>query len=924
MKLQNKLLMLYAVCTVLILVAMGSLLYSQLKQDQIDTLQIEVNKQLQNLDFAMSAFFDEAKNDIRTLVSHETVRTRNDTEFTSFLNAVEKEFTYQIGPLEEQIIRILNAFRTTHPYVNSVYMGRSNGSFVRSHKRKRPTRYDPRQRPWYKLGLANPGKVMITSPYASVTTSDVNIGVVTALVDRTGSVYGVIGADVTLENLTDYIADYKVGLQGKILLTDDKGTILASGIPQQRFIQLESVFPDHTNFILDNDQGVLNITASNERYVFIFITSAKLKWKLAAMIPEQQIHQKVYRSVRQNLSALFIALVLLSALTLVGLYRFVLYPVQSLTKGTVQITETGDLNHRIKSTSSDELGTLTQFINEMLRVIQNTKEELISSNKKLEDQRIHLEEVVQQRTAELEAANIELTNEIAVRKDSESRYRSLYENAGEAILVAQDGRWRFVNPQAERLFGYDRNTMVDMQIRRTVHPDDQEMVMTRHEQRLRGLSPPTEYSFRIIDSLDRTKWVELKVAGFQWDDKPATLCFMTDISEKVAAQKALQTQKAYLEQLFQTAPEAISLVNAEDRVTRVNTEFIRMFGYSEEEALGHSLDNLIIPAALREEGKALKSQIASGDIVLAETVRQCKDGTMIDVSVTGTSIVIDGQLQGVYAIYRDISERKRTEIELKAAKEAAELSNEKLKELDKLKSMFIASMSHELRTPLNSIIGFTGIMVQGMTGPLNEKQKDHLTRVYNSAKHLLDLITDVIDISKIEAGRIDIFKEDLVLSELVEEAVIFIEPQLEAKELQLEVTVPDDLHMLTDRKRLLQCLINYLSNAVKFTETGGITVEAGLSGEQIEITVTDTGIGISQQDQAKLFEAFERLDSHLRVKAGGTGLGLYLTRKLTTEILGGEIFVRSQLGKGSTFGLQIPITLNSRDNRTVLTEEDNL
>ncbi len=253
---------------------------------------------------------------------------------------------------------------------------------------------------------------------------------------------------------------------------------------------------------------------------------------------------------------------------------------------------------------------------------------------------------------------------------------------------------------------------------------------------------------------------------------------------------------------------------------------------------------------------------------------------------------------------------KRTEIDKKLFE-----ANQNLKKLDQLKSMFIASMSHELRTPLNSIIGFTGVIVQGMTGPLNAKQQDHLTRVYNSAKHLLALITDVIDISKIEAGRIDVFTEDIILSEVISEAVINIDPQLKAKNLEIDISVPADLQMRTDRKRLLQCLINYLSNAVKYTETGRIGVKARTCEENVEILVSDTGIGIPPEDQIRLFEAFERLDSHLRVKAGGTGLGLYLTRKLATEILGGETLFNSQKDRGSTFGLLIPMNLEATGNR---------
>lgn len=251
------------------------------------------------------------------------------------------------------------------------------------------------------------------------------------------------------------------------------------------------------------------------------------------------------------------------------------------------------------------------------------------------------------------------------------------------------------------------------------------------------------------------------------------------------------------------------------------------------------------------------------------------------------------------------------EMEQRIAARTIELTtaNIKLKELDKLKSMFIASMSHELRTPLNSIIGFTGMTLQGLSGELNDEQKDNLARVYKSAKHLLALITDVIDISKIEAGRVEAFLEQVSLKDVVEEAVASVEPLAKEKGLVLELRIPADVILTTDRKRLLQCLLNILSNAVKFTESGKISVTSSESEGYLTITVNDTGIGIAEKDLPKLFEAFERLDSHMRVKAGGTGLGLYLTRKLATDILHGTVSVQSREGEGSTFSLRVPLNM---------------
>jgi len=225
---------------------------------------------------------------------------------------------------------------------------------------------------------------------------------------------------------------------------------------------------------------------------------------------------------------------------------------------------------------------------------------------------------------------------------------------------------------------------------------------------------------------------------------------------------------------------------------------------------------------------------------------------------------------GFVSTYTDISQRKTWEKSIAEAKEMAEASNAKLRELDKLKSMFIASMSHELRTPLNSIIGFTGLVLEGVEGDINDKQRDDLTRVRKAGRHLLGLITDVIDISKIESGRLEVFPETIILDELLDEAVKTIETDAVRKGIFIGVDAPRDLEIYTDRKRLLQCLLNYLSNAVKYSETGTVRVSVQELDGLIEISVCDTGIGIADDDIPRLFDAFERMDSHLRVKAGGT------------------------------------------------------
>jgi hypothetical protein len=210
MTLRKKLLAMYSLTSLCILLIIGFWTYFEFQRAQIVSIQKNIENQLELLDFSLTNFFIEAENDVQALSEDKLIASSEGNNFTNFLNADEKPFQYNFGPLEQSIIDLLNTYRTSRTYVNSVYIGYENGDFVRSHPRSAPTQYDPRSRPWYILARGNPDRIMLTEPYQSLTSPDVNIGIEKALLNQKGEIFGVIGADITLVNLTDYISGSKL------------------------------------------------------------------------------------------------------------------------------------------------------------------------------------------------------------------------------------------------------------------------------------------------------------------------------------------------------------------------------------------------------------------------------------------------------------------------------------------------------------------------------------------------------------------------------------------------------------------------------------------------------------------------------------------------------------------------------------------
>jgi signal transduction histidine kinase len=278
-------------------------------------------------------------------------------------------------------------------------------------------------------------------------------------------------------------------------------------------------------------------------------------------------------------------------------------------------------------------------------------------------------------------------------------------------------------------------------------------------------------------------------------------------------------------------------------------------------------------------------------------------GLALLISLVG-GVLLKVQVNARTRELRQINQEMEQRIKLRTA----ELANamEKAQAADRIKSAFLATMSHELRTPLNSIIGFTGIILQGIVGPLNDEQKKQLNMVRGSAQHLLSLINDVLDISKIEAGQLQIADENFDLRSAIEKTVESARPLAGKKGLELICAISPEIETIAgDRRRVEQILLNLISNAIKFTEKGSVKIECEPEGVNVTIRVIDTGIGIKTQDMEAIFQAFQQIDSGMTRKYEGTGLGLSISKRLV-ELMGGQIRVTSVWGAGSTFSFSLP------------------
>ena len=409
-----------------------------------------------------------------------------------------------------------------------------------------------------------------------------------------------------------------------------------------------------------------------------------------------------------------------------------------------------------------------------------------------------------------------------------------------------------------------------------------------------------------------------------------------DVTKQKEAERALASQEALYRTLIEAAPQIIWVADADGQVALLNKAWREFSGLSDEESLGTRWAEALHPEDLPDVLAKWERAYGHGETYRGECRFRAKDGSYQTFIFIGAPVRDDsGNIINWVGINTNIADRVEAEIALQEAKDAAEYAN-------RAKSEFLATMSHELRTPLNAIIGFSEILRDEILGTINDEQRDLVLDIHTSGNHLLAMINDILDLSKIEAGKMDLQLEHFSVKEAVMEVNTIVNALANKKQIQLTLEFDQDVSIQADKIKFKQILYNLLSNAIKFTDEGGeVNTKFEVSEAALLGSVTDTGVGISAQDREKLFQPFTQLDASSTRSHSGTGLGLSLTNRLI-QLHGGKIWVDSEINEGSTFSFTFPLHQRKEkvgitgldgssaeaatafdDNRTILVAEDN-
>jgi two-component system, cell cycle sensor histidine kinase PleC len=482
------------------------------------------------------------------------------------------------------------------------------------------------------------------------------------------------------------------------------------------------------------------------------------------------------------------------------------------------------------------------------------------------------------------------------------QFRRIVEDSLQGIVVHR-GKPLYVNQALVNLLGLvsREEFLATDSVLDHIHPDDHALVREQMALRISGAAPVAHYDFRLRHRDGSTVWVHCTGQSIAWNGAPAAIASLYDITQRKRAEEALRRSEKLFVTVFHASPDMISLTTLRDgRYVDVNDSFLRMFGHERDQLIGRTAAEIGFWADPSFRTRLVDTLKRDGVVRDAETTARTKGGAIRHLTFS-IEVIRFEQEELLLAVGRDITDRRRHEEELRQSKEAAELAN-------RSKSEFLANMSHELRTPLNAILGFSEVIRDQLFGPIGTAQyADYANDINTSGQHLLQIINDLLDLSKLEAGKIELSEEELSLASVIEDCLRLVRGRAGNVGVALKVVLPPELPGLRADGRLLkQILINLLSNAVKFTPPAGtITVGAAVLPGRLELSVADTGIGMDAEGIAVALTAFGQVDSSLTRAHQGTGLGLPIARSLA-RLHGGDLTIDSALGRGTTVRVSLP------------------
>jgi PAS domain S-box-containing protein len=631
--------------------------------------------------------------------------------------------------------------------------------------------------------------------------------------------------------------------------------------------------------------------------------------KIGSVIIKSNL-EPLKEALYRNMYMVFFVLAVTSPLAFIlsmKLQKIISKPILDLTNTANEVSKNKEYSIRAKKQNDDEIGILIDTFNNMLKQIQQRDQQLLNVNETLEEK-------VKERTKKL-------TAEVNQRKQAQKEISEITQRMKIATDSGKIGIWEMDiktgkviwDDLLKSIYGLEpedfQNTYqfwLDL-----LHPDDRQTASNAVQDAIKN-KQQAQYEFRIITPKGQLRYLKSSaVVVTDLDDNPKKMVGATyDVTETKLYEKALKESETKHRALYEMSSDAIMLWSLKTgKFVSANPATVRLFGENCEQDLlnkspfEYASDNMIKGKSAEEYAKEIIDQAIKNGHVSTEFIHKKIDGTTFPSSVILSHIVIDNE-EYIQATVRDISELKEYEQSLRKAKLQAENS-------DRAKSEFLANMSHEIRTPMNAIIGFTELLADE---DLGEENLEKLKIIKDAGDNLLALINDILDLSKIEAGK---FETEITACS-IEEALGSIEsmmtPKAKEKGIDFKVITATDLpkQIHTDPTRLRQCLVNLVNNAIKFTEKGYVYVNLSLVNENntpmLRFDVEDSGIGIHPDKQLAIFESFTQADGSTSRKYGGTGLGLTITKQLA-NLLGGDLFLqKSEPNKGSTFSLTTPLS----------------